>query len=137
MQHITIGGVEFLAYRPEKSASTPALNISTNGTPTFNKPMREALGRKILFFAANDGHKVAVQTTEDEQSFTVPSSGSIKAPGFVQALQAAGVVFPTRYEFYQEGAYWIGSRVTSPPVTPRPEKAAGKPRKRGLKEMLP
>lgn len=137
MQIITIGSIEFLAYRPEKVASVPALNISAQGTPTFNKLMRDVLQRKIMFFATKDGERIAIQNTEDAQAFTVPANGSIKAPSFIRGLAAAGVTFPARYEMVQDGPYWIGTRVPVQPTTPLPDKAVNKPRKKGLKDMLP
>lgn len=137
MQGFVIGSDEFFEYWPKRESLTPVLSISEQGFATVSKPLRDELGRKVILLATNDEQKIAIKPTENKQAFTIPKSGSIKAASFMRGLIAAGVTFPARYEFIRAGEYWIGTRVPVQSSAPLPDKAANKPRKRGLKDMLP
>ncbi len=137
VETVIIGSIEFIVYRPEKAADVPAVTINAGGTVTMNMRLRNELGSMVVLAGTADGQKVALRTAENEKACKIPKSCAIKAQKFVQALASAGVSFPARYTFEQVSDYWVGSLAPIQEVRPKSGVAEQKPRKKGLKDMLP
>lgn len=140
MESVMIDGIKFIEILPLPrgvTVSAPVVMLNAAGDLRPSKTLREKLPKTMRILCSEDGCKIAIRESGNPQAFTLKKDGTFRAGNLHDVLTRVGVPLPCRYEMTENGDMWIGTLMPAPPPAPKPDKAATKPRKTGLKDMMP
>lgn len=121
---------------PTPPKPTFSITVSDEKGVYINEKLCRNIPKKIKIGVAKDGTKIGI-VEDSENGYRVPKNGNIKAWDVVQAIKARGVNLPARYLVEKIDGFCQASLTPKILPTTPPKKIPKKPRKNGLKTMLP
>ncbi|WP_334074100.1 hypothetical protein [Paenibacillus sp. A14] len=116
----------------------PIFSITVSDEKGFciNEKLRRNIPERIKVGITSDGSEIGI-LEETEKGYRVPKNGTIKDWNLVQEIKTRGVNLPARYLVEKIDEFWQASLTPQILPTTPPKKIPKKPRKNGLKAMLP
>ncbi len=126
---------EFDWFLPTPPKPVFSITISDEKSFNLNGKLSEKIPRYIKIGISSDGTKLGL--LEETKGFRVPKNGVIKAWKLIDEIKTRGIFLPARYLVENIDGFWIATLVPPTPAPTTPKKTPNKPRKNGLKAMLP
>lgn len=127
---------EFDWFVPAPLKPTLSITVSDERGLCMNEKLCRNIPGKIKIGLTSDGTKIGI-SEESENGYRVPKNGVIKDWRLVQEIKTRGINLPAKYLAEKIDGIWQALLTPQTvPITP-PKKIPNKPRKNGLKAMLP
>ncbi|MNV37890.1 hypothetical protein D3C71_1294240 [compost metagenome] len=133
-QEFDIQQFEWLLPSPPKPIFT--IVVSDEKGFCLNSKLCEFIPRQLTIGISRDGKSIGLLEIE-EKGYHVLKNGKIKGPELVRSLKTRGISLPANYIVDQKDDLWLATLVHTKPVSLTPRKTPKKPRKNGLRAMLP
>jgi len=127
---------QFEWYLPTPPEPLLLITISSENVICLNRKLCEYVPKQIQIGINMDGTRLGLAGISDK-GYRVPKNGMIKDDRLVQRIKQRGVRLPARYLVEEKEGIWLGTLIPSTPAPPTIGKTPKKPRKQGLKAMLP
>jgi hypothetical protein len=126
---------EFEWFLPIPRRPILAITITNEKFINLNQKLCSQVAKYITIGISSDGKKIGLK--EVAGGYFVPKNGVIKDPRLVLQIKSRGVQLPANYLVEKADGCWIAILVP-PEFSPTfPKKTPIRPRKTGLKDMLP
>ncbi|MFZ3373133.1 MAG: hypothetical protein WA131_08950 [Desulfitobacteriaceae bacterium] len=127
-----------LVLPPQNSTGAFAVNICHSGYVNLNGKLMQNIKSSKMALRVNQNGREILLAEQEEPSFRLPKSGSIKAIDFTRDLAKRGIRLPARYSvaWNDELKMWRCQFSTSFNSN-KNEKRIKSPRKTGLQDMMP
>jgi hypothetical protein len=125
----------FKWFLPAPREAKFAISIPNEKCFNLNQKLYAEISKRIAVGVSTDGKTLCIK--EDEQGYKVPKSGSIKDGVLVGDIKNRGIRLPARYFVEKKSDCWIATLGPYASPSSVPKKFPKKPRKKGLKDMLP
>ncbi len=96
MKKVNLSDFE-LVQPPQKNTGTLAINICTSGYVNLNGKLMQNVKSPKIALRVNQSGKEILLDEQEELSFRLPKSGSVKAIDFTRDLVKKGIRLPARY----------------------------------------
>lgn len=126
---------EFDWFLPTPPKQVFSITIPDEKNINLNAKLCEIIPEYIKIGINLDGTKLGL--LEEKKGFHVPRNGRIKAENLIDKIKERGIRLPARYLVDNINGFWIATLVPPTPVSAIPKNTPSKPRKNGLKAMLP
>ncbi|MGW9530241.1 hypothetical protein ACWHAM_21345 [Paenibacillus terrae] len=120
------------------SPPKPVFSIIVSNEKGFclNSKLCEYIPKQLTVGISSDGKNIGLLEIA-EKGYHVPKNGKIKGPELVCSIETRGISLPANYIVEKKGDLWFATLVPTKPVPFTPRKTPKKPRKNGLRAMLP
>lgn len=122
------------------SPPKPFFSIIVSNEKGFclNSKLYEYIPKKLTVGISPDGRNIGLLENA-ENGYQVLKNGRIKGKGpeLVRSIEARGISLPANYIVENKDDLWLATLVPAKPVPSIPRKTPKKPRKNGLRDMLP
>ncbi|GIP24372.1 hypothetical protein [Paenibacillus sp. J22TS3] len=133
-RELDIQHFEWFLPSPPKPVFT--IVVSDEKGISLNSKLCEYIPRQLKIGISQDGKNLGLLEIE-EKGYLVLKNGKIKGPELVRSLKTRGIPLPANYIVEQKDDLWLATFVNTNPVSLMPRKTPKKPRKNGLRTMLP
>ncbi|KAA9002387.1 hypothetical protein F4V43_13275 [Paenibacillus spiritus] len=120
------------------SPSKPVFSISVSNEKGFclNSKLYEFIPKQLTIGISSDGKNIGLLGIA-EKGYHVLKNGKIKDLELVKVIEKRGISFPASYTVEKKDDLWFATLVPPKQVPLTPQNTPKKPRKSGLRNMLP
>lgn len=120
------------------SPSKPVFSIIVSNEKGFclNSKLYEFIPKQLTVGISSDGKNIGLLGIA-EKGYHVLKNGKIKDLKLIKLIEERGISFPANYIVEKEDDLWVATLVPPKQVPLTPQKTPKKPRKNGLRNMLP
>ena len=120
------------------SPSKPVFSIIVSNEKGFclNSKLYEFIPKQLTVGISSDGKNIGLLGIA-EKGYHVLKNGKIKDLELIRSIEERGISFPANYIVEKKDDLWFATLVPPKQVPPTPVKTPKKPRKNGLRNMLP
>ncbi|AIQ61972.1 hypothetical protein PSTEL_01370 [Paenibacillus stellifer] len=113
-----------------------SINVSNEKGFCLNSKLYEFIPKQLTVGISSDGKIIGLLGIA-EKGYQVLKNGKIKDHELIRQIEKRGISFPANYIVEKKDDIWFAALVPPKQVPLTPQKTPKKPRKNGLRNMLP